>query len=79
VALQSGSRRSELLNLRWSDIDMRAHTVTFRLTKNGDSRTIPMTTTLRELLHAVPARWTTTRMCCHSAPRKRSPTPSATS
>ncbi len=52
--LQTGARRGELLNLRWGDVDMRARTVTFRQTKNGDSRTIPMTTTLRELLQALP-------------------------
>lgn len=54
VALQTAARRSELLNLRWADLDMRARTVTFRQTKNGDSRTIPMTATLRELLQALP-------------------------
>jgi integrase len=54
AALQSGARRGELLNLRWSDVDMKARTVTFRQTKNGDARTIPMTATLSELLQALP-------------------------
>jgi len=33
---------------------MRARTVTFPKTKNGDSRTVPMTDTLRELLTSLP-------------------------
>ena len=33
---------------------MKARTVTFRQTKNGDARTIPMTATLRELLQTLP-------------------------
>jgi integrase len=54
AALQSGGRRSELLNLRWADVDMKTQTITFRQTKNGDARTIPMTATLRALIHALP-------------------------
>lgn len=54
AALQTGARRGELLALRWADVDMRARTVTFRQTKNGDSRTVPMTDTLREALQALP-------------------------
>ena len=54
AALQTGARRGELLNLRWADVDMRTRTVTFRQTKNGDSRTVPMTDTLRDALLALP-------------------------
>jgi integrase len=50
AALQTGPRRGELLTLRWANVDMRAGTVTFPNTKNGDSRTVPMTNTLRALL-----------------------------
>ena len=42
AALQTGARRGELLGLRWADVDMRARTVTFPKTKNGDSRTVPL-------------------------------------
>lgn len=54
AALQTGARRGDLLNLRWRDVDLRARNVTFRLTKNGDARTVPMTDTLRESLQALP-------------------------
>ncbi|HZP39799.1 MAG TPA: tyrosine-type recombinase/integrase [Methylomirabilota bacterium] len=54
AALQTGARRGELLNLRWADLDMKAQTLTFRQTKNGDTRTIPMTATMRALLQALP-------------------------
>jgi len=50
AALHTGARRGELLGLRWTDIDMRTRSVTFPKTKNGDSRSVPMTDTLRELL-----------------------------
>jgi integrase len=36
-ALQTGARRSELVRLRWPDVDMRQRTITFRETKNGHS------------------------------------------
>jgi integrase len=54
AALQTGARRGELMNLRWSDVDMKTRTLTFRQTKNGDARSIPMTETLRAALEALP-------------------------
>ncbi len=54
AALQTGARRGELANLRWADVDMKARAVTFRNTKNGDRRTVPMTETLRDALLALP-------------------------
>jgi integrase len=54
AALQTGARRGELAGLTWADVDMKARTVTFRRTKNGDARSAPMTDTLREVLQALP-------------------------
>lgn len=54
AALQTGARRGELLNLRWADVDLKARRLTFRVTKNGEARTVPMTDTLREALLALP-------------------------
>src|SRR5262249_23471264 len=50
AALQTGARRSELLALKWADVDMKAATITFTETKNGDSRTVPMTNRMMGLL-----------------------------
>jgi integrase len=54
AALQTGARRGELCGLRWADVDMRMRTVTFPRTKNGESRTVPMTDTLFSLLRELP-------------------------
>ena len=35
-------RRSELLGMRWDDVDLEARTVLLRNTKNGLSRTVPL-------------------------------------
>ena len=43
VAYDVGPRRGELLNLEWSDVDMRRKECTLRRTKNGEVRVVPMT------------------------------------
>ena len=43
VACDVGPRKSELLNLVWSDVDMRRKEFTLRRTKNGELRVVPMT------------------------------------
>ena len=53
-ALHTGARRSELAALTWANVDMKARTVTFRHTKNGHARTVPMTETIRDALLALP-------------------------
>jgi len=50
AALQTGARRSELIRLRWKDVDFKTRTVRFVNTKNGDSRSVPMTDTLNDLI-----------------------------
>jgi len=54
AALMTGARRGELLRLRWSDVDMKRRTLTFRETKNGHDRTVPMTPALAEALQKLP-------------------------
>lgn len=54
TALQTGARRGELAAVRWCDIDMKARTITFARTKNGERRVVPLTDTLREALQALP-------------------------
>ncbi len=54
TALQTGGRLGELASLRWCDIDMKARTLIFAKTKNGEIRVVPLTDTLREALQALP-------------------------
>jgi integrase len=54
AALQTGARRAELMRLRWADTDMKRRTVTFRQTKNGRDRTVPMTEPLHALFASLP-------------------------
>ena len=50
VALNSGCRQGELLRLKWADVDWNAGILTIRETKTGDSRRIPMNSTVQDLL-----------------------------
>lgn len=51
MALTTGCRQSELLGLRWSDIDFKARTAYLARTKNGDPRLVPIPNiTIDELL-----------------------------
>ena len=42
LALFTGFRRGEILNLKWRDIDFRRNIITLLDTKNGDKREVPM-------------------------------------
>lgn len=41
-ALATGMRRSEVLALRWKDINLQHNTAFLEMTKNGESRTVPL-------------------------------------
>ncbi len=41
-AICSGARKGEILGLKWKDLDFTRNTATFRDTKNGETRTIPL-------------------------------------
>jgi integrase len=43
-ALETAMRRGEILAMKWQDIDFRNKTLYIPITKNGYSRTIPLTT-----------------------------------
>ena len=49
-AVETGMRRSEILKMRWSDIDEIKKTVKLINTKNGDDRTVPLTRNAFEVL-----------------------------
>ena len=48
--IDTGARVGEALKLNWKDVDFDNRNVTFRDTKNGDDRTIPMTKRVFEIL-----------------------------
>ena len=54
LALETGMRRSELLALRWGDINLERRTATLHMTKNGESRVVPLSTSAVQTLKAMP-------------------------
>jgi integrase len=42
LALETAMRRGELVGMRWADIDLQRRVVHLQLTKNGDSRDVPL-------------------------------------
>lgn len=54
LALETAMRRSELLALRWEHIDLVRQTALLPDTKNGTSRTVPLSTAAVELLGSLP-------------------------
>jgi len=53
VALNTGLRRSEILNLKWQDINFTERFITVRETKSKKNRYIPMNPQTFDLLHAI--------------------------
>ncbi len=56
VALHTGLRRSEQLNLRWEHVDFTTGIITVPRSKSGETRRVPMNDTVRELLRVLPSR-----------------------
>ena len=56
VALHSGMRLGEILNLHWRDIDFQSGFMLIRDSKNGEARPVPMDRTLVALFTAYPRR-----------------------
>jgi len=54
LALETAMRRSELLGLRWEHIDIVRRTIFLQLTKNGTSRTVPLSTHAIYILTEMP-------------------------
>jgi len=50
MALNTGMRKSEILNLKWKDVDLKNRKITVINTKNNESRVIPINQTLFEEL-----------------------------
>jgi integrase len=54
LALETGMRRGELLNLKWSNVNLTKRLATLPITKNGKCRKVPLTPRAIELLSALP-------------------------
>jgi integrase len=50
TALETGMRKSELLNLTWKDVDLIRRTITVTRTKNNEIRVLPISDTLQPIL-----------------------------
>lgn len=50
LAIETAMRRGELLSVHWRDVDLKRKTLHIRETKNGRSRTIPLTPRAVDLL-----------------------------
>jgi len=53
TALTTGMRKSEILNLKWQDVDFGTNLITIKDSKGGESRQIPINDTLREILFEI--------------------------
>jgi len=58
TALHTGARRSEILGLRWDQVDLRHGFILFEgaMAKNGERREIPISETLRAALNSIVRR-----------------------
>lgn len=54
--VHTGARRSELIKLKWENVNFELNTLTFRGTKVGDDRSIIMSKPLRKLIEGLPRR-----------------------
>lgn len=54
MILYTGARKSELLELTWDDVDLKAGTITFRETKNREDHVLPLAAEAVKLLKALP-------------------------
>jgi len=54
LAVETAMRRGEILSLNWNDINYGKRTAFLQLTKNGESRTVPLSTRAIETLQALP-------------------------
>lgn len=54
IAIETAMRRGELLSLAWKNVDLKAQTAFLEKTKNGDSRTVPLSLRACATLDALP-------------------------
>lgn len=55
-ALETAMRREEIATLTWGEIDLKKRTAHLPRTKNGEARTVPLSTKAVEILKGIPRR-----------------------
>ncbi len=50
LAITTGARKMEIMNLKWSDVDLDKNLIYLHQTKNGEIRTLPIVPKVKELL-----------------------------
>jgi integrase len=55
LAMATAMRQGEMVDLMWSDIDLDRRTAVLRETKNGTTRTVPLSSTALEVLRGLAA------------------------
>ena len=55
LAIETGMRRSELLGLQWANVDLERRVALLPLTKNGDSRGVPLSSRAVTIIRSLPA------------------------
>jgi integrase len=53
IALNTGMRKAEIQNLKWSDINLQRGYLTIRESKSGESRHLPMNKTVRDTILSI--------------------------
>jgi integrase len=66
MALNTGMRKSEILRLRWQDIDLEQRKITIMNSKNNEVRTIPINDTLYKELKRLPKYLNSEYVFCKS-------------
>ena len=56
IAIETAMRQGEIMSLTWDKIDLAKRTITLDNTKNGDRRTVPLSSKAVEVLRVLPRR-----------------------
>ena len=66
MALNTGCRKGEILNLKWDNVDLRHGFILLDITKNGERREIPINDTLKATLQGITRRLDVPYVFCDS-------------
>ncbi len=56
IADNTGMRRGEQFNLRWSDVNFHSRTIAIRIPKSGEKEYVKMNDRVMEILRSLPSR-----------------------